>query len=184
MKTFLTGVLLIMMGILIAGVTALTTAPPRGEPITLLPPPTPLPIIVEVAGAVSHPGLVSLPLDSRVQNALDAAGGVLPSADLATLNLAAPVIDGTQILVPALSSSSQNSPRAENLPAPADLVNINTATADELAALPGIGPVTAQRIVEYRTQFGPFSTVEDLTQVFGIGPATVIQLKGLITVGS
>lgn len=182
MKTFLTGLLLIVLGILIAGVTALTTAPPRGEPITLLPPPTPRPILVEVDGAVADPGLVSIPLDSRVQNALDAAGGPLPSADLTALNRAAPVTDGAQILVPTLPPAASDSPASEGQ-SPTTLLNINTATVEELDALPGIGTVTAQRIVDYRTQFGPFATVDDLTLVFGIGTATLAQIKPLITVG-
>ncbi len=180
MKTFLTGILLILIGILIAGVIALTTAPPRGEPITLLPPPTPLPIIVDVEGAVSHPGPIQIPAASRVQDALEAAGGPLPDADLTSLNLAAPLVDGTQILVPGHTQPTQ--PATAN-PASQTLINLNTASVDELATLPGIGPATAQRIVDYRTQFGAFTTLEDLTQVFGIGPATLAQIKDLITVG-
>lgn len=183
MKSFLTGVLLIVSGILIAGIIALTTAPVRGEPITLLPPPTPLPFAVEVKGAVSRPGLVFLPQHSRVQHALDAAGGPLPHADLSAINLAAPLIDGTQIVVPTLPSSSEAPQQDEPAP-PASRININTATAGELADLPGIDSITAQRIIEYRTQFGPFKTIEDLTLVFGIGPSTLEQIKHLITVGS
>lgn len=180
MKTFLTGILLILIGILLAGVIALTTAPPRGEPITLLPPPTPLPIIVDVEGAVSHPGPVQLPATSRVQEALEAAGGPLPDADLTTLNLAAPLTDGTQILVARRAQQTQPTPASSR---PQTIININTASVDELATLPNIGQTTAQRIVDYRTQFGAFTTLEDLTQVFGIGPATLAQIKDLITVG-
>jgi len=178
MKNFLIGVLLVLVGILIAGLIWLTAAPPRGEPVILLPPSMPLPIVAHVTGAVANPGVVALPFGSRVQDALNAAGGALPEADLSHTNLAAPVLDGTQINIPYSPANSQTSTSSSP---PASLVNINTATADELAALPGIGPVTAQRIVEYRTQFGPFSTLEDLTLVFGIGPATLDQIRDLIT---
>lgn len=99
MKSFLTGVLLILFGILIASLIWLTASPPRGEPVTLLPPPTPLPIVVHVEGAVANPGLVHLPSDSRVQAALETVGGPWPEADLTHLNLAAPLMDGTQIRV-------------------------------------------------------------------------------------
>jgi competence protein ComEA len=176
MKNFLTGVLLVLVGILISGLIWLTAAAPRGEPVALLPPPTPLPLVVYVTGAVANPGLVTLPPGSRVQDAITEAGGSLPEADLSRTNLAAPLVDGAQITIPSLAANPQVSP-------PARLVNINTATADELADLPDIGPVTAQRIVEYRSQFGLFTTLEDLTQVFGIGPATLEQIRDLITLG-
>ena len=182
MKTFLTGVLLILLGILIAGLIGLTTAPPRGEPVTLLPPPTPLPLVVYVTGAVVKPGLARLPEGCRVQDAVDAVGGVLPEADLSHINLAAPVIDGSQIIIPAGSVSALSPESPSAVTAPEALININTATSEEIAALPEIGTVTAQRIVEYRTQFGPFTTVEDLLQVFGVGPGTLEKIKGLITV--
>jgi competence protein ComEA len=178
MKTFLIGILLILFGILISGLISLTTAPPRGEPVILLPPPTPLPVVVYITGAVANPGVVVIPPGSRIQDAISAAGGVLPDADLSRTNLAAPVDDGSQITIPAILV---NSPTQSNSSL-STLVNVNTALQDELAALPGIGPVTAQRIVEYRAQFGPFTTLEDLTQVFGIGPATLEQIRELVTV--
>lgn len=182
MKTFLTGLLLLVCGMLIAGVIALTTAPPRGEPIALLPPPTPLPLTIDVSGAVAHPGLVFLPLNSRVQHALDAAGGVLPEADLAALNLAAPLQDGAQILVPYRVTPVPTPEKTASSSVSTTPINVNTATADELATLPGIGAVTAQRIVEYRTKFGPFETVDDVTLVFGIGIATLEKIRPFITV--
>lgn len=180
MKTFLTGLFLLVCGMLLAGVIALTTAPSRGEPITLLSPPTPHPIIVEVDGAVTHPGLVFIPSDSRVQHALDAAGGPLPDADLTALNLASPIEDGEQILVPFQTTSVPVAIFAPTLSITP--LNINTATVEELAQLPGIGPVTAQRIVEYRAQFGLFATIDDLTLVFGVGTATVEKIRPLIMV--
>jgi hypothetical protein len=136
MKSFLTGVLLVLLGILIAGLILLTASPPRGEPVTLLPPPTPLPIIIHVEGAVTNPGVVHIPFGSRVQEALEAARGPLPQADLTNLNLAAPPRDDTQNRVPTLSTSTRETPAPNTLPeAP---LNINMATVDELAALPGI----------------------------------------------
>lgn len=177
------GLFLLVSGILIAGTIALTTAPPRGEPITLLPPPTALPFIVDVEGAVAHPGPAYIPPNSRLQHALDAAGGALPDADLTTLNLAAPVEDGAQILVPFRLAPAPAATESANPAAfPVTPLNINTATADELTTLPDIGGVTAQRIVEYRAKFGPFATIDDLTLVFGIGIATLEKIRPYITI--
>ncbi|GAB4579135.1 MAG: helix-hairpin-helix domain-containing protein [Anaerolineales bacterium] len=183
MKAFLNGLLLILFGILIGGVIALTTAPPRGEPITLLPPPTPLPLLIDVKGAVTQPGLVALPPASRIQHALEAAGGPLPEADLTSINLAAPVEDGMFIFVPFLPPNEPAPMPLEETSPPTTPINVNTATVEELATLPGIGLETAQRIVDYRMQFGPFTTLQDLDQVFGIGPATLADLEAWITFG-
>jgi competence protein ComEA len=135
-------------------------------------------LVLYVSGAVVNPGIVTLPVGGRVQDAITAAGGTLDEADLSRINLAAPAIDGSQITIPTTTSNSEPSPVSSSKP----LININFANVDELAELPGVGPATAQRIVDYRTQFGLLSTLEDHTQVFGIGPATLEQIKNLITV--
>jgi competence protein ComEA len=130
-------------------------------------------MVVAVAGRVRRPGLVRLPGGARVADALEAAGGPLPGTDLSTLNLARKVVDGELITVgvPAASGASSGGP-----------VNLNTATLEQLQTLPGVGPVLAQRIIEYRDQHGGFATVADLRQVTGIGDARYNELKSRVTV--
>ena len=135
-------------------------------------------IVVHVAGAVNAPGLVRLKTDSepRVANAIEAAGGATASADLDSLNLARVIADGEKITVPdknALSSSGAGA---------ADIININTATADQLQTLPGIGKVMADNIVAYREAHGGFSTVEQIKEVDRIGDKLFEKIKDKITV--
>ncbi|MEU4197954.1 ComEA family DNA-binding protein [Kribbella sp. NPDC026611] len=140
-------------------------------------------VVVDVAGKVRRPGLVRAPTGSRVADVLALAGGPLPGVDLTTLNLARQVTDGEQILVglpnapppthPPGSSTTNSSPT----PAATDPVNLNTATLDQLDALPGVGPVLAQRILDYRTQNGPFTTIDQLQEVPGVGPKKFDSLK-------
>jgi competence protein ComEA len=167
----------------------LVSSQPRGQAITLLPAPTPAPLVVHVAGAVVHPGVYQLPAGSRVQDAIQAAGGLLPEADTQALNLAALLQDGEQISIPFVQPTLpalEAPPRAAPLPTPqaGKLININTATQAELESLPGIGPSLAQQIIAYRKANGPFATIEDIIDVPGIGPKTFEKIKGLITVGS
>jgi competence protein ComEA len=129
---------------------------------------------------------------SRVQDAITAAGGLSSDADLSALNLAARLEDGQQLNVPAGGGSSPAAtatagfrvltPSAPTSTPSSRLININTASAEDLATLPGIGPTTAQRIIEYRTENGPFARIEDLMNVAGIGPATFDNIRNLITV--
>jgi competence protein ComEA len=143
------------------------------------------PVLVDVAGKVRHPGVVSLPTGARVIDAIKAAGGVRPGAQTGTLNLARRVVDGEQILVgvdgtPAPAVPPAASPGAA--PAGGAPLDLNTASAAQLDQLPGVGPVLAQRIVDYRTQHGAFRSVDELRQVSGIGAAKFGDLKGLVTV--
>lgn len=152
-------------------------------------------IVVDVDGAVAHPGLYKLPPDSRVQAALAAAGGLSPQADVHRINRAAKLHDGQKLYVlsqgestPPLAASSgqgcegQSCTGAEGGVADSDtegqgLVNINTANATQLTQLPGVGPAIAQKIIDYRTANGPFTSVDDLTKVPGIGAAKLAQIK-------
>nr|WP_218860409.1 ComEA family DNA-binding protein [Petropleomorpha daqingensis] len=137
-------------------------------------------VVVSVVGLVARPGLVTLPSGSRVADAIEATGGLLPGADPASVNLAALVADGQQIAVGVPGAAGD--PSAAPGTAQGGPVNLNTATASDLDALPGIGPVLAQRIVTYREQQGRFTSVEQLDDVPGIGPSIYDQLKTLVTV--
>ncbi|SEE52043.1 competence protein ComEA [Arthrobacter alpinus] len=144
-------------------------------------------LVVHVAGAVKNPGVFTLMPGSRVFQAIDAAGGALPEANLSALNLAATLSDGTQILVPVQGQASPVNPLnpagpADTGPAPQGLVNLNTATAAQIETLPGVGPVLAERIVAWRTDHGPFTSVEGLNAVTGIGPKLLAGLQELVTV--
>ena len=138
-------------------------------------------LVVDVAGAVRRPGLYRLRAGSRVDDAIAAAGGPKAKAQLDTVNLAAPVVDGEQIVVPGRGAggvAAASPPTAGSSPsAPLDL---NSATLEQLESLPGIGPVTAQKILDYREQHGAFHSVDELQGVPGIGPAHMAQLKGLV----
>jgi len=135
-------------------------------------------LVVHVVGAVRRPGLFTLRDDSRVADALTRAGGPTRRADLTAVNLAAPLADGQQVLVPVRLAPGAG-PAAT--PASGARVSLAVATVEQLDELPGIGPVTAQKIVDYRTAHGPFRSVEDLDDVPGIGPARIEQLRDLVT---
>lgn len=136
-------------------------------------------LVVYVVGAVRHAGLVRLPEGARVADALERAGGPTRRADLALVNLAAPVADGQQIVVPRrLAAAAGAAGAAASTPAK---VSLASATLDQLDELPGIGPVTAQKIVDWRQTHGPLRSVDDLDAIPGIGPARVEQLRDLVT---
>jgi competence protein ComEA len=141
-------------------------------------------LVVHVVGAVRRPGLFRLPEGSRVADAVARAGGATGKADLAGLNLAAPLVDGTQVLVPARAArgpATGGAAAAQPGAAPARKVSLSSATAEELDALPGVGPITAQKILDYRAEHGPFASVDDLDAVPGIGPTRIEQLRDLVT---
>jgi competence protein ComEA len=159
---------------------------PVAQPIQIVEPspspaPSPVQLAVYVTGSVVNPGVYYLPEESRVQDALEVAGGPTADADLDCVNLAQRVHDEDQIYFPAVGE--------ENLPATAGasgsqtgLVNINTASAAELEALPGIGPKLAQCIIDHRESHGPFGSIEEIMDVQGIGQGVFADIGELITV--
>ena len=145
-------------------------------------------VVVHVVGAVADPGVQRLPFGARVIDAIDASGGATPDADLARVNLAAVLTDGEQVVVPRpgeIVAPVDGAPTAEGTPGVGDQaapVNINTASAAELEALPGVGPTTAEAIISHRESAGPFASVDDLLDVRGIGEAKLEQIRDLATV--
>jgi competence protein ComEA len=144
-------------------------------------------LVVHVVGAVRRPGLYRLRDRARIADAVRRAGGATRGANLAGLNLAAPLVDGIQIFVPGMEAAA--TPGATEVPGAATgssssgalAVSLSSATVEDLDELPGIGPITAQKIVDYRTEHGPFASVEDLDSVPGIGPTRIEQLRDLVT---
>lgn len=191
MKTILNILIGVLLGLLMAGGVWLAARAPQGESVELRPAPTREPFQVHVTGAVVRPGLYDLPVGSRVMDAVEAAGGFVAEADKSGLNLAARLEDAQKLDVPFVSGFVPEADQgfvviSEGTPSPlagSDLVNINTASLEELDTLPGIGPTIAQRIIEYREAIGPFMTIEDIVNVSGIGQATYEDIKDLITVG-
>lgn len=191
MKTVVYIVIGILVGLLLAGGIYASTRAPQGESIELRPAPTPEPLRVHVAGAVVRPGVYDLEDGSRVDDAVEAAGGFVAEADKNALNLAAFLEDGERLDIPYVAGFVPEEDQGfvvvtEGTPSPLageELININTASIEELDKLPGIGQTTAVRIIDYRTANGPFATIEDIVNVSGIGPATFDEIKDLITVG-
>ncbi|HEY3248093.1 MAG TPA: ComEA family DNA-binding protein [bacterium] len=165
-------VLLLGVAALVVGGAVLLGVRRSHPPVRIIDPPAAAEIVVQVDGAVVQPGLYRLPAGARVADALRAAGGPLPNADLESLNAARLIHDGERVQIP---------PRgAVSTAGAASTVNVNAATPAQLEALPGIGPVLARRILEYRSRHGPFRRLEDLLQVQGIGPALLRRLRGSV----
>jgi competence protein ComEA len=137
-------------------------------------------VVVHVVGQVYKPGLYSLSEGSRVDDAIKRAGGPKPKAALALVNLAAPVADGQQVVVPSTREAAQALAGGPVAGGVGGRVHLNSATLDQLDELPGVGPVTAQKILDYRSEHGAFGSVEELDAVPGIGPATLDELRDLV----
>lgn len=175
-----------LFGLFVAALIWVVARNPSGEAVTLRPAPTDTPIVVYISGAVPRPGVYALPQGARVQDAISAAGGFLADAEKTGINLARQLEDGEQLEIPFAEGASLviPTPGVEVIePSETELININTASQTELESLPGIGPTTAQKIIEYREANGPFAAIEDIINVSGIGPGTFERIKDLITVG-
>ena len=137
-------------------------------------------LIIDVTGWVRHPGVYQFQPGSRVIDAVQRAGGARDGADLTLLNLAAPLADGLQVVVPARGAAGAAAGGAAGVPSATAPVDLNSASVEQLDALPGIGPSTAQKIVDYRQAHGAFHSVEELDAAPGIGAGRIAQLKGLV----
>jgi len=184
MKTWQLVAFGLLCGLLASGGITLISLPSRGITIDLPESPPEFGIDVDVSGAIAQPGVVLLPAGSRIEDAIAAAGGALPEAYLETLNLVAPLQNGSKVLVPQKPSSD---PVTLNNQISADseitsLVNINTADQKTMVSLPGIGESKANAIITYRTENGPFTSLEQIQEVSGIGPIIFENIKDLITI--
>jgi len=185
-KDLLIGVL---FGLLSAGLILLVSRPKPGRAVLLRPAPTPRPVVINIDGAVASPGVYTLPFQSRVMDAVKAAGGLAENASPGSVNLAAELEDGSHIYIPARNSSLESPAEmvgsAIGLAVSGELIsmiNINQASLEVLIGLPGIGPVTAEKIISYREE-QLFTRIEEIQKVPGIGPATYEQIKIYLTVG-
>lgn len=181
-----------LLGLVVVGAILLVVSPQKGQPLALVtrtpnltPEPTPTPglIRVHVTGAINHPGVYTLPEEARVEDAIQAAGGLQERADPQSLNLAATLMDGQRLFIPPIQEVTLTTDDRELSVETSLLVNINTAGFAELDSLPGIGEVKAQAILDYRQNNGLFTSLEDLMKVEGINQSLYDKLEGLITLG-
>ena len=185
MKSWQQTLIGVFVGLILSATILLVAMPPRGAPVELLPAPSPAPISIYVSGAVQKPGVYALPPGSRVEAAIQAAGGSLAGANQEALNLAARLKDGEKVHVPVagevvqlprpVTGSSGDSDPEEAVPITP--LNLNTATLEELQTLPGIGETRAKEIIAYRESHGGFKTIEEIQDVPGIGPVLFERMK-------
>jgi competence protein ComEA len=191
MKTWQAVALGAFFALICAGLIIIISTRPHGIPYSLSDSATPGPITVHVDGAVKNPGVYQVSKTSRVIDAIQAAGGLCNNSDTDSINLAAPLIDGSKIYIPeigeTLSLDQIGAGYESTLPITSNFsqsnpLNINKASQDELTQLPGIGSTKAEEIIHYRQEHGPFTNKEDIMNVSGIGETTYNQIKDLITV--
>jgi competence protein ComEA len=176
------GVVLLIAGRYFASAGTPSSAPAAAPPAVRPPPLAASRLVVHVVGDVRRPGLYRLSQGARVADAVERAGGAKRSADLAAINLAAPLADGEQVAVPSKAPAIAGGavPRGGSDSGKQGPVHLNTATFDELDTLPGVGPATAQKILDYRTAHGAFRSVDELDAVPGIGPKRLDELRDLV----
>jgi len=165
----------VIIGLLMGGLIWIVSSPPRGKPVALATRPSDQLIRVYISGEVVNPGVYQIPIGSRVIDAVEIAGGFLSSADVALINQAALVTDSSHLnILPLMTRGNLQS----------SAININIATEAELESLPGIGPVSAKSIIDYRLENGPFRAIEEIQKVaVVIGPITFDNIKHLISIG-
>ena len=173
-------VVLFVGGRLFLHTGAAVPAQPLPPPQLTTAPAAPAEVVIDVAGAVRRPGLYRLAQGSRVADAVRRAGGATRRADLSLLNLAQLVSDGEQVIVPRRGAPAAAASGATGAVPATGPVHLNSATVEQLDTLPGVGPVTAQKIVDYRTKHGAFSSVDELDAIPGIGPARLDELRDLV----
>src|SRR5262245_5984089 len=176
-------VAILLLGRFVLGAGTTTQAEPLPPPPVAAAGVTGLPfsrVVVDVVGAVRRPGLYRLRQGSRIADAVARAGGATAKADLAQVNLAAPLADGEQVVVPRRGAVGAAAGSGSSPGVPAGPVQLSTATLEQLDTLPGVGPATAQKILDYREKHGAFSSVDELDAVPGIGPKRLEQLRELV----
>ena len=189
LKAFYTTFIGVLIGLTLGGLMWIVARSPDGNSVTLMPPPTQAPFVVDVAGAVPRPGVYELPSGSRVKDAITVAGGFLAEADKTNINLAAPLEDGQKLEIPFMEGVEiAGAPRSGGEDTGGgggeeEMININTADVEMLSSLPGIGPTLAQRIIDYRTTYGDFYFIEDIMNVDGIGSDKFEAIMDLIITG-
>jgi competence protein ComEA len=165
----------VLCGILMGGIIFLVASRPSQPSLEIISPTQVTSIVVSVAGEVVHPGVYTLPAGARVNDALQTAGGMTADADASAINLAETLEDGQQIYLPSsISTPTLTSEQGK--------ININTASLEELEALPGIGAAKAQAIIDYRNKYGNFQSIDDLLYISGFGPAIIQEIEDSIKV--
>ncbi len=173
MKTWQSIVIGVLIGLISAGIIFLVSMRPHQSAIQILPPTQATTILVDVSGQVVEPGVYSLPFNSRVNDGIIAAKGLLPDADTSKINLAAFLQDGEKVFVPSKISLETDT----NMMEYDGKIDINHATLEEIDSLPGIGPQKAQQIIDYRETYGNFTQLEDLLYVSGIGQSIIDEIR-------
>ena len=182
-RRVLAGALLLAAALLVAGRhlahagASASARPVEARPLEAVEAGAPAALVVHVVGAVRRPGLYRLGEGSRIADAVHRAGGATRRADLSLVNLAAPVADGIQVVVPRRVAADAAEVQSGTAEAPSGPVHLNSATLEQLDALPGVGPSTAQKILDFRQEHGAFTSVDELDAVPGIGPARLEQLR-------